>query len=116
MTAALPVRSVDDLRGRRTVVLGLARSGVAASRFLADAGAVVAAYDRRPASDLAEAIVDVNRYSRHVKIELAEPKLGELRVSGSYMAGDPELVVAAWEATMPVRAKHVGNRIQLMHK
>ena len=65
---------------------------------------------------LAEAIVDVNRYSRHVKIELAEPKLGELRVSGSYMAGDPELVVAAWEATMPVRAKHVGNRIQLMHK
>ena len=37
-------------------MLGLARSGVAASRFLADAGAVVAAYDRRPAAELADAI------------------------------------------------------------
>ena len=35
-------------------MLGLARSGVAATRLLADAGAVVAAYDRRPAADLAE--------------------------------------------------------------
>ena len=44
-----PIRRAEDLRGRHAVVLGLARSGVAASRFLADAGAVVAAYDRRPA-------------------------------------------------------------------
>jgi len=51
-----PIRSADDLRGRRTVVLGLARSGVAACRFLADAGAVVVAYDRRPASELADAV------------------------------------------------------------
>jgi UDP-N-acetylmuramoylalanine--D-glutamate ligase len=51
-----PVRSVDDLRGRRAVVLGLARSGVAASRFLADAGAVVVAYDRRPAMELANEV------------------------------------------------------------
>ena len=51
-----PIRSVDELRGRRSVVLGLARSGVAASRFLADAGAVVVAYDRRPAAELAEAV------------------------------------------------------------
>jgi transmembrane sensor len=65
---------------------------------------------------LAEAIVDVNRYSRHVKIELADPNVGQLKVSGSYVAGDPELVVAAWEATMPVRAKQVGNQIKLMHK
>jgi UDP-N-acetylmuramoylalanine-D-glutamate ligase len=45
-----PVRTVDDLKGRRAVVLGFARSGVAASRFLADAGAVVVVYDRRPPS------------------------------------------------------------------
>ncbi len=50
------IRTVDDLRGRRAVVLGLARSGIAASRFLADAGAVVAVYDRRPASELADAV------------------------------------------------------------
>jgi UDP-N-acetylmuramoylalanine--D-glutamate ligase len=57
MTApSSPIRTAEDLRGRRVVVLGLARSGVAASRFLADAGAVVAAYDRRPASELTDAI------------------------------------------------------------
>jgi len=57
MTApSKPIRTAEDLRGRRVVVLGLARSGVAASRFLADAGAVVAAYDRRPASELTDAI------------------------------------------------------------
>ena len=47
-----PIRTAEDLRGRRTAVLGLARSGVAACRFLADAGAMVVAYDRRPASEL----------------------------------------------------------------
>jgi UDP-N-acetylmuramoylalanine--D-glutamate ligase len=52
----MPIRSVTDLRGRRAVVLGLARSGLAASRFLADAGAVVVAYDRRPAAELADAV------------------------------------------------------------
>lgn len=54
-TTRSPVRTIEDLRGRRAVVLGLARSGVAASRFLADAGAVVVAYDRRPLGELADA-------------------------------------------------------------
>ena len=57
MTApTAPVRTASDLRGRRAVVLGLARSGIAASRFLADAEAVVTAYDRRPASELGDAV------------------------------------------------------------
>ncbi len=57
MTApAAPVRTLADLRGRHAVVLGLARSGIAASRFLADAGADVTVYDRRPAVELADAI------------------------------------------------------------
>jgi UDP-N-acetylmuramoylalanine--D-glutamate ligase len=51
-----PIRSVTDLRGRRAVVLGLARSGLAASRFLADAGALVVAYDRRPPEQLTDAV------------------------------------------------------------
>ena len=37
-------------------VLGLARSGVALARFLADAGSVVTVYDGRPESELREAI------------------------------------------------------------
>ena len=69
MTApTAPIRTAEDLRGRRVVVLGLARSGVAATRFLADAGAVVAAYDRRPASDLGEAIAALG--ARPVRLAL----------------------------------------------
>lgn len=63
-----PVRSVADLRGRRTVVLGLARSGVAACRFLSDAGAVVVAYDRRPAAELADAVTALG--ARPVRLAL----------------------------------------------
>ncbi|MGZ8437881.1 MAG: UDP-N-acetylmuramoyl-L-alanine--D-glutamate ligase [Candidatus Limnocylindrales bacterium] len=44
------------LRGRPVTVLGLARSGIALARYLADAGATVTVYDGRPADDLAEAI------------------------------------------------------------
>ena len=67
-TPSTPIRSADDLRGRRAVVLGLARSGVAASRFLADAGAVVAAYDRRPPVELADAISSLG--ARPVRLAL----------------------------------------------
>ncbi len=44
------------LRGRPVAVLGLARSGIALARFLADAGARVTVYDGRAAADLADAI------------------------------------------------------------
>ena len=63
-----PIQTVDDLRGRRTTVLGLARSGVAACRFLADAGAVVVAYDRRPASELEAEVASLG--ARPVRLAL----------------------------------------------
>lgn len=44
------------LAGRPATVLGLARSGIALARFLADAGARVTVYDGRPAADLAAGI------------------------------------------------------------
>src|SRR5450759_1548051 len=44
------------LDGRSVTVLGLARSGIALTRFFADAGARVTVYDGRPASELAAAI------------------------------------------------------------
>jgi UDP-N-acetylmuramoylalanine--D-glutamate ligase len=44
------------LRGVPVTVLGLARSGIAMTRFLSDAGAVVTVYDGRPAEALGEAI------------------------------------------------------------
>ena len=45
-----------DLRGRPVTVLGFARSGIAAARFLADAGARVTVYDGRVAAELGAAI------------------------------------------------------------
>ena len=66
--ARAPIRTAEDLRGRRAAVLGLARSGVAASRFLADAGAVVVAYDRRPGSELAAEVASLG--ARPVRLAL----------------------------------------------
>src|SRR5262245_32390662 len=44
------------LDGRPVTVLGLARSGVALARFLADVGARVTVYDGRPAGELERTI------------------------------------------------------------
>ncbi|MBA3308373.1 MAG: UDP-N-acetylmuramoyl-L-alanine--D-glutamate ligase [Chloroflexi bacterium] len=63
MSAATQVRPIDlqgldleSFRGRPVAVLGLARSGIALTRFLADRGARVTTYDARPAERLGEAI------------------------------------------------------------
>jgi UDP-N-acetylmuramoylalanine--D-glutamate ligase len=45
-----------SLRGRPVTVLGFARSGIALTRFLADAGADVTIYDGRPDAELADAV------------------------------------------------------------
>ncbi|HET8586795.1 MAG TPA: UDP-N-acetylmuramoyl-L-alanine--D-glutamate ligase [Candidatus Limnocylindria bacterium] len=55
-TPAAPVHSAADLVGRDVLVLGLARSGIAAARFLAASGARVTVYDRRPDSELGDAM------------------------------------------------------------
>jgi UDP-N-acetylmuramoylalanine--D-glutamate ligase len=47
------------LQGRPITVLGLARSGIALTRFLAAAGATVTVYDRRPREELARAIAAI---------------------------------------------------------
>src|SRR5439155_16292631 len=56
MTATHSTRTRADLHGRVAIVLGLARSGAAAARFLSDAGAVVTVYDRRERDALADAV------------------------------------------------------------
>jgi UDP-N-acetylmuramoylalanine--D-glutamate ligase len=55
---ALTMGAIRDgvLRDRPVAVLGLARSGIALARFLADAGARVTIYDGRPAEELGDAI------------------------------------------------------------
>lgn len=53
-TAPLDLARLDlaSFAGRPVAVLGLARSGVALARFLADRGALVTVYDLRPRADL----------------------------------------------------------------
>src|SRR5512138_1379280 len=51
-----------ELKGKRVMVLGLARTGIAAARFLAENGADVIVSDRRAESELANetaALADV---------------------------------------------------------
>jgi UDP-N-acetylmuramoylalanine--D-glutamate ligase len=69
MSTLARVATRSDLAGRRVLVLGLARSGVAASRMLADAGAEVTAYDRRSRDDLADAVAALGE--RPVTLALA---------------------------------------------
>ncbi|MEP7360825.1 MAG: UDP-N-acetylmuramoyl-L-alanine--D-glutamate ligase [Chloroflexota bacterium] len=48
--------TLDSFRDRPVVVLGLARSGIALCRFLADQGALVTGYDARSAAELGPAL------------------------------------------------------------
>jgi len=67
---ALTVEAIRDglLADVPVTVLGLARSGIAMARFLADAGARVTVYDGRPADALADAIAGLE--GRPVRLAL----------------------------------------------
>ncbi|HUP55032.1 MAG TPA: UDP-N-acetylmuramoyl-L-alanine--D-glutamate ligase [Methylomirabilota bacterium] len=67
---ALTMGAIRDgrLRGERVTVLGLARSGIALTRFLADAGARVTVYDGRSTAELADAVAALD--GRDVALEL----------------------------------------------
>ena len=51
------MRAEFELRGKRVLVVGLARTGVAASLFCAARGARVTSTDRKPRSELAETVM-----------------------------------------------------------
>jgi UDP-N-acetylmuramoylalanine--D-glutamate ligase len=86
-----PIRSADDLRGRRAVVLGLARSGVAASRFLADAGAVVVAYDRRPATELADEVAALGARPVRLALGVDESEAAALLAHADILVTSPSI-------------------------
>jgi UDP-N-acetylmuramoylalanine--D-glutamate ligase len=88
MTAPLTLTSTADLRGRRVLVLGLARSGVAAARMLVDAGAEVTAYDRRSADDLADAVAALG--DRRPTLALGLDQVGAER-----LLGEADLIVTS---------------------
>lgn len=92
MTASsAPIRTIDELRGRRAVVLGLARSGVAACRFLADAGAVVVAYDRRPADELGDAIAALGARPVDLALGIEPAEAAALLVHAELVVTSPSI-------------------------
>jgi len=91
MMTTLPVHTADDLRGRRVVVLGLARSGVAAARFLADQGAHVTAYDRRPADDLGDAIEALGRRAVHLELGVTEARAVAVLADADLLVTSPSV-------------------------
>jgi UDP-N-acetylmuramoylalanine--D-glutamate ligase len=86
--ASRPIATPADLAGRRTLVLGLARSGVAAARFLAGIGASVTVYDRRSAAELSDAVASL----RGAPVRLA---LGAAPDELTALLGDADLVVTS---------------------
>ncbi|HEY7737960.1 MAG TPA: UDP-N-acetylmuramoyl-L-alanine--D-glutamate ligase [Candidatus Limnocylindria bacterium] len=92
--------SRSDLAGRRALVLGLARSGVAAARFLADAGATVTVYDRRPADELAEAVAALEGRPVRLALGVDPAELGR-ELAGSDLVVTSPSVSARFPTTEP---------------
>lgn len=57
---------------------------------------------------LHEALDEVNRYAQK-KVRLGDPELADLQVGGNFIAGDSELIVAAFAAVLPLSVVD-GNR------
>lgn len=65
------------------------------------------------ATPLSEAVKEVNRYAKQ-KLRLGDASLSNLEVSGSFTAGDSELVAASWAASLPLRTVKQGDDIVLL--
>lgn len=89
MTA--PIATLDDLRGRHALVLGLARSGTAVARLLADAGAEVSAYDRRPPAELAEAVLALGGRPVHLALGVPPDEARALVASADLLVTSPSI-------------------------
>jgi len=95
-TMTAPIATLEDLRGRRALVLGLARSGTAVARMLADAGADVAAYDRRPPAELAEAVQALGGRSVRLALGISADEARALIGAADLLVTSPSI-----SATMP---------------
>ncbi|HEY6458142.1 MAG TPA: FecR domain-containing protein [Steroidobacteraceae bacterium] len=59
---------------------------------------------------LADAVAELNRYS-NTKIELADPKIAQLHLSGAFATGRPALFIEAVTSYFPVRVVHADDRL-----
>ena len=90
-TVTAHIGTLEDLRGRRALVLGLARSGTAVARLLADAGAEVSAYDRRPAAELAEAVLALGGRPVHLALGVSPDEARALVAGADLLVTSPSI-------------------------
>jgi UDP-N-acetylmuramoylalanine--D-glutamate ligase len=90
-TMTAPIARLEDLRGRHALVLGLARSGTAVARLLADAGAEVTAYDRRPPEELIEAVNALGERSVRLALGVAPDEARALIASADLLVTSPSI-------------------------
>lgn len=86
-----PVSTAADLVGREALVLGLARSGIAAARFLADAGARVTVYDRRSPAALADAVAALDGTPVRFSLGISASEAGELVRAADLLVTSPSI-------------------------
>src|SRR3546814_14397361 len=63
-------------------------------------------------SRLADAVAELNRYTR-TPIELTDPTLADLRISGAFMTGRNDTFVEAMTSYFPIRAQRTYDAIIL---
>lgn len=64
-------------------------------------------------STLAEAVSEMNRYSR-VKLTIADPKIAKLPISGIYRVGDNRTFAHSVSKLLPINVKDMNDRIVLV--
>jgi len=103
-TIDLDALTLDDVRagafdGRPVTVLGLARSGVALARFLADAGALVTVYDGRPVTALGPAIAQLG--DRDVALRLGPDVDPQTTWVGAALVATSPSITPSYPTTEP---------------
>ena len=97
-----------ELAGKQVVVVGLARSGIAAAEFLLRRGARVVATDRRPAADLAKEAVMLQQGGARLELGAHSPgtfTTADLVVVSPGVPWDLPELAAARAAGVPVMAE-----------
>jgi UDP-N-acetylmuramoylalanine--D-glutamate ligase len=97
-----------ELAGKQVVVVGLARSGIAAAEFLLRRGARVVATDRRPAAELAKEAVMLQQGGARLELGAHSPRTfttADLVVGSPGVPGDLPSRAPARGAGVPVMAE-----------
>ncbi len=108
-------RSLRLLPGQRAVYAPSTRSWTVAS---VDAGAVTSwsqGFHVFSGTPLTEAVAEINRYSG-IKLALADPELGKLRLSGSFKLGKGEQIAEALPYALPVKVSYRANTVVISRK